>query len=410
MPERIIAATDGSCDPNPGPCAWAYVIADAAGKPARTVSGAVGHGTNQVAELAAVLALLEDTTGPVTIHADSVYAIRCLTTWLPNWQRNGWLNSAKRPVANRHLIERGAALMADRDVRFTWVRGHNGHPLNEAADKAAKAALASPVTRTFLPPGTPEPTGAPARTESRPCTATTRAGNPCATGAGPNGLCHTHDPALQCGRTTRKGTRCATATGGGPCRTHERTAPDPGQTDLLSLAVTEDTGEASGKVPGEASGEGSGRVIRRGSAEESADGTAQAAGAARSARPAQHAPATPAAPATPEPQLAPRSADWPSQRGRSGPCPQCGALVQQYPVDGRWVLLDAHPAPAHAVHPEHRWHVDDSGAAHRSPSPQDPAPGPGTSSARTVRTHHADLCPRAPHTPAWAALLRDGGG
>ncbi|MDJ1137044.1 ribonuclease H family protein [Streptomyces iconiensis] len=157
MSERIIAATDGSCDPNPGPCAWAYVIADADGGPARTVSGALGHGTNQVAELAAVLALLEDTTGPVTIYADSVYAIRCLTTWLPNWQRNGWLNSSKKPVANRHLIEQAAALMVGRDVQFTWVRGHNGHPLNEAADQAAKYALTAPVHRTFAPAPAPAP-------------------------------------------------------------------------------------------------------------------------------------------------------------------------------------------------------------------------------------------------------------
>lgn len=275
MSERIIAATDGSCDPNPGPCAWAYVVADAAGKPSRTVSGALGHGTNQVAELAAVLALLEDTTGPVTIQADSVYAIRCLTTWLPNWQRNGWLNSAKKPVANRHLIERAAAVMRDRDVRFTWVRGHSGHPLNEAADRAAKAALTAPVHRTFAAP------------------------------AG--------------------------------------TAPP----DVLTVLAPEADAE----------------------------------------------------PVSTAPEPVPRSGDWPPERGRCGPCPDCGALVQQYPVDRRWVLLDTRPAPTHAVHPAHHWYVDDDGRAHKSPSPPH----------STVRTHHTDLCPSTPHTPDWAGLLREGG-
>ncbi|GAB2821861.1 ribonuclease H family protein [Streptomyces daliensis] len=150
--ERIIAATDGSCDPNPGPCAWAYVIADAEGRAARTVSGALGRGTNQVAELAAVLAVLEDTSGPLTVYADSVYAIKCLTVWLPNWRRNGWLNSSRKPVANRYLIEQAAERMEGRDVRLEWVRGHSGHPLNEAADRAAHAALALPVQRDFSPP------------------------------------------------------------------------------------------------------------------------------------------------------------------------------------------------------------------------------------------------------------------
>ncbi|MFI0741819.1 hypothetical protein ACH4PU_27685 [Streptomyces sp. NPDC021100] len=63
------------------------------------------------------------------------------------------------------------------------------------------------------------------------CVAITKKGYRCPTGtARPSGLCHVHDPDLQCGHPTWKG-RCGVATGGGPCTTHRR-EPDPGQEAL----------------------------------------------------------------------------------------------------------------------------------------------------------------------------------
>lgn len=46
-------------------------------------------------------------------------------------------------MANRELIEEILAATAGRQVRFEWVRGHVGHPLNAAADRAATAASAA---------------------------------------------------------------------------------------------------------------------------------------------------------------------------------------------------------------------------------------------------------------------------
>jgi ribonuclease HI len=44
--------------------------------------------------------------------------------------------------ANRAARELAAAIAAERgpDVRLAWVKAHNGHPLNEAADTLAKQA------------------------------------------------------------------------------------------------------------------------------------------------------------------------------------------------------------------------------------------------------------------------------
>lgn len=72
----------------------------------------------------------------------------------------------------------------------------------------------------------------------RQCTAITKAGHRCPTGtARPSGLCHVHDPDLQCGRPTRRG-RCGVATDGGPCKTHRDQDPDPGQ-ESFPLEVPE---------------------------------------------------------------------------------------------------------------------------------------------------------------------------
>ncbi|WP_147315800.1 hypothetical protein [Asanoa ferruginea] len=59
----------------------------------------------------------------------------------------------------------------------------------------------------------------PHRTRAR-CMAITRRGYQCPIGPRPSGLCHVHDPAVQCGGTKRNGARCAVATGGGLCRAH----------------------------------------------------------------------------------------------------------------------------------------------------------------------------------------------
>ncbi|MEU8070657.1 hypothetical protein AB0B20_12955 [Micromonospora sp. NPDC049151] len=53
------------------------------------------------------------------------------------------------------------------------------------------------------------------------CRATTRKGQPCPIGPRPSGLCHLHDPAVQCGARKKNGQRCGNATGGGRCAAHE---------------------------------------------------------------------------------------------------------------------------------------------------------------------------------------------
>jgi hypothetical protein len=56
---------------------------------------------------------------------------------------------------------------------------------------------------------------------TRPCAATTNKGRRCPIAARPSGLCHVHDPAVQCGGIKKNGQRCGNATGGGRCKMHQ---------------------------------------------------------------------------------------------------------------------------------------------------------------------------------------------
>ncbi|BAG23420.1 ribonuclease H [Streptomyces griseus] len=153
MNESIIAACDGASKGNPGPAAWAWVVADALGEPVRWEAGPLGTATNNVAELTALAQLLEsiDPAVRVEVRMDSQYAMNAVTKWLPGWKRNGWKTSAGKPVANRELVTRIDALLADRPVTFRYVPAHqvNGDPLNAIADQAADE-----VAVTQLPAGT----------------------------------------------------------------------------------------------------------------------------------------------------------------------------------------------------------------------------------------------------------------
>ncbi|MBS1907544.1 MAG: ribonuclease HI [Actinobacteria bacterium] len=135
----ITAAADGSALGNPGPNGWAWYIDDA-----NWAAGGSPHGTNNQGELRAVLELLQATAGTagekLVIECDSRYVIDSVTKWMPGWKRKGWRKSDGGPVLNRDLLEGIDEALRGRDVSFTWVKGHAGHPLNEAADQRANAA------------------------------------------------------------------------------------------------------------------------------------------------------------------------------------------------------------------------------------------------------------------------------
>jgi ribonuclease HI len=134
--------TDGACRGNPGPGGWAW-----AGSRNSFASGAAAHTTNQRMEVLAVIAALrENEEDPLEIVSDSSYVVKCFNEkWHVAWLRRGWKNSQGQPVANRDLWEELFALVLDgqRDVRFSWVKGHSGDAMNEFVDVLATEAADS---------------------------------------------------------------------------------------------------------------------------------------------------------------------------------------------------------------------------------------------------------------------------
>ncbi len=145
---RFVAFSDGSALVNPGgPGGTGFVVLDRT-RPAFRFGGSRwtvdGHHpiTNNRMELRAVLEALDglpDGAG-VEVISDSRYVVDALSRWIHGWRRKGWRTAAGEPVLNRDLIEaideRGRQL----GVRYRWVRGHDGHAVNEVVDGLAQAA------------------------------------------------------------------------------------------------------------------------------------------------------------------------------------------------------------------------------------------------------------------------------
>ncbi|OZD07294.1 ribonuclease HI [Rhodococcus sp. 06-235-1A] len=176
----IIVSTDGSCLRNPGGAiGWAWV-----NHTGPSSSGGEPSGTNQVAELRALLEAVLAHPGPepLLIESDSQYAIKCASEWLAGWKRKGWKTASGTPVRNLELVQNIERAITDREgpVRFRWVRGHVGNHFNEAADalagEAARAIAAAGANAGSKPaetkPAETKPAGSAAPQSSEPEIAT----------------------------------------------------------------------------------------------------------------------------------------------------------------------------------------------------------------------------------------------
>ncbi|MDE2029417.1 MAG: ribonuclease HI [Alphaproteobacteria bacterium] len=132
--------TDGACSGNPGPGGWGALLrCDGVEK---ELSGGEASTTNNRMELMAAIQGIEALTKPshVRLYTDSQYVQKGISEWLPGWVKRGWKTADKKPVKNADLWQRLDAARAGHQVEFIWVRGHDGHPENERADRLAVGA------------------------------------------------------------------------------------------------------------------------------------------------------------------------------------------------------------------------------------------------------------------------------
>ena len=134
--------TDGACSGNPGAGGWACII-KVNGKAPVELQGGAKLTTNNQMELSGVIEGMKYINNnydkaDITIYSDSQYICKAFNErWIDNWQMNGWKTSTKKEVANVEMWKTLLKLIANYDVKFEWVRGHNGHPENERCDKMA---------------------------------------------------------------------------------------------------------------------------------------------------------------------------------------------------------------------------------------------------------------------------------
>ena len=131
---RYSIYTDGSCQGNPGPGAYAVIIVDNKTKQTETTSRAYKETTNNRMELMGVIRALElirkwdRADNPFVIYSDSQYVVKVA--------KNEWTRKK-----NFDLWDKFDDLSDGLDFDIRWVRGHDGNKYNEMCDKMAKKAI-----------------------------------------------------------------------------------------------------------------------------------------------------------------------------------------------------------------------------------------------------------------------------
>jgi len=133
--------TDGACSGNPGPGGWGVLMRYKGVE--KEFCGGEEETTNNRMELSAAINGLLKLKRPVkvAIYTDSTYVKDGITKWIFNWKKNGWKTAAKKPVKNADLWQQLETALAQHDIEWHWVKGHDGHEENERADALAREGV-----------------------------------------------------------------------------------------------------------------------------------------------------------------------------------------------------------------------------------------------------------------------------
>ncbi len=129
--------TDGSSRGNPGPGGYGAILVS--GQYKKELSQGYKRTTNNRMELLAVIVALEALKAPdneVDVYTDSKYVADAVELkWVFSWEKKNFKDKKNPDLWKRFLL-----VYRQQKVRFHWIRGHNGHPMNERCDELATQA------------------------------------------------------------------------------------------------------------------------------------------------------------------------------------------------------------------------------------------------------------------------------
>jgi ribonuclease HI len=135
--ELVRIFTDGSAIGNPGSGGWAAIIQQ--GFKTRTLRGGNPYTCIAEMELTAALMALRSINKPSTVilYSDSELLIQGMKHLARRWSKEGWTNRRGKPLQYRSLWHELLDLNRCHSIKWQWIRGHNGHPEQQQADRMA---------------------------------------------------------------------------------------------------------------------------------------------------------------------------------------------------------------------------------------------------------------------------------
>jgi len=139
---KIELYSDGGAEPNPGKGGYGVILVWNGHK--KEFYEGYKMTTNNRMELFGIIKGLEKlkTKSEVQIYTDSKYVIDGIELgWAKKWKANNWFRNKHEKAVNSDLWDRLLDLIELHQVKFNWIKGHNGHPENERCDFLATKAL-----------------------------------------------------------------------------------------------------------------------------------------------------------------------------------------------------------------------------------------------------------------------------
>ena len=134
---KITIYTDGAAKGNPGNGGYGAVMMS--GKHRKELSEGFRMTTNNRMELLSVIVALEtikNENAVVEIFSDSKYVVDSVEKgWVFGWQKKGFKGKKNIDLWKRFLV-----IYPKHNIKFHWVKGHDGNLYNERCDELAVEA------------------------------------------------------------------------------------------------------------------------------------------------------------------------------------------------------------------------------------------------------------------------------